>query len=421
MIAGQRQNCEFSGPNAMDPDGAEPSFMRNSSPLHHTLLLALLAVPACTSTHRATDDAPSGPLPKLEIPQEALRHYPGRYRYNAETGFRIKRDGGRLFLKFFGGVPHELHSVGDGRYQCREMPTTITFTTETEQSPGWKHTAATLHVILDDGSRQTHRRLTVDQITPREVLISDGYEKALPVYRTLLEESPDAPHISERWLIEAGRDMASAERFEPAIGLLRIATELYPGSAATYGSVGDVYRHMGWPHAALMWYRTSLEVDPDFPSALKAVVELKAEHTAREQARTTRASSGRHVVTIRAWIDGTDLVKVRGDKVWFEHINHSLPGTWVGDSDDSGNEPTIIDGVEWIPQWDGRISDAFTADRELLPTEGHHVHVMFVRASIRGKLVMVEQPSEDNDYTFTMMFDDDVLHGAAWYEVELLY
>ncbi|NNF41596.1 MAG: hypothetical protein HKN62_00860, partial [Phycisphaerales bacterium] len=180
MIAGQRQNCEFSGRNAMDLAGAEPSFMRNSSPLHHTLLLALLAVPACTSTHRATDDAPSGPLPKLEIPREALRHYPGRYRYNAETGFRIKRDGGRLFLKFFGGVPHELHSVGDGRYQCREMPTTITFTTETEQSPGWKHTAATLHVILDDGSRQTHRRLTVDQITPREVLISDGYEKALP-------------------------------------------------------------------------------------------------------------------------------------------------------------------------------------------------------------------------------------------------
>ncbi len=391
--------------------------MRDTSPLHHTLLLALLALPACTSTHRATDEAPSGSMPQLEMPQEALQHYPGRYRYNAETGFTIERRGDRLFLEDFGGSPHELHYVGDGRYQRREMPTPITFTTETERSPGWVHTAATLHFILDDGSRQTHRRIPGDEITPREVLISEGYEKALPVYRELLDESPDDPHISERWLNEAGLDMASEERFEPAIGLLRIATELYPGSANTFDSVGDVYRHMGWPHTAMTWYRRSLEVDPDFPSALKADAELQAERTAREHARTTRASAGRLALTVRVLIDGSDLVKVRGDKVWLEHISHALPGTWVGDTDQTDRQPTIVNGIEWIPEWDGRISDVYTVEGGIWP-----IDVWFVschEVSCRGRVFVVEQASEDNDFTFTLMLDDEQQSGAAWYEVEL--
>jgi hypothetical protein len=417
MFAAQRQHECVSRRDATDLAGAEPTFMRNTSPLHHTLLLALLAFPACTSTHRATDDAPSGPMPKLEMPQEALQHYPGRYRYNAETGFKIQRRGDRLFLEDFGGAPHELHYVGDDRYQCREMPTPITFTTETERSPGWVHTAATLHFILDNGSRQTHRRMTSDQVTLREVLLSEGYEKALPVYRKLLNESPDDPHISERWLTEAGLDMASAERFEPAIGLLRIATELYPGSANTYDSVGYVYRQMGWPHTAMTWYLRSLEVDPDFPSALKAVAEWQAEHTAREHERTTRASSWRLVLTIRVWIDGSVLVKVREDKVWFEHISHALPGTWVTDTDHTGNEPTVVNGVEWIPEWDGRISNAYTVEGGIWPLDVWFVasHVI----SARGRVFVVEQASEDNDFTFTLMLDDDQQPGAAWYEVEL--
>ncbi len=259
---------------------------------------------------------------------------------------------------------------------------------------------------------------TDDERVPREVLISEGYEKALPMYRKLFDESPDDPGIAEGWLNSEGLEMASGEVYEPAIGLLRIVTELYPASANTYDSVGYVYRQMGQHDSAMMWHRRSLEIDPDFPSALKAVAELGAEHTAREHARTRRASSGRIAMTMRALIDGSDLVKVRGDKVWYEHISHSLPGAWVGDTDHTGNEPTVVNGVEWIPQWDGRISDAYTAEGGFLPAE-RDVHVAVRVISVRGRVVKVEHPSEDNDYTFTMMLDDDQQSGAAWYEVQL--
>lgn len=213
------------------------------------------------------------PYPKLEVPQAALELYPGRYRYNAEQAFTIERRGDRLFMHYAGGEAQELHNVGDGRYVRRERTTPITFTVE--------DSVATFHFITGDGSRQTHQRMVDDERAPREILVAEGYEKALPVYRKLFEQSPDDPAISEGWLNGSGLDMAALELYEPAIGLLRIATELYPDSANTWDSVGYVYRKMGQLDRALQWYRKSLEVDPEFPSAVKAVVELEAEQESK--------------------------------------------------------------------------------------------------------------------------------------------
>ncbi len=123
-------------------------------------------------------------------------------------------------------------------------------------------------------------RMADDERAPREILVAEGYEKALPVYRKLFEQSHDDPAISERWLNGQGLGMAAGELYEPAIGLLRIATVLYPDSANTWDSVGYVYRQMGQLDRALQWYRKSLEVDPEFPSAVEAVAELEAEREA---------------------------------------------------------------------------------------------------------------------------------------------
>ncbi len=135
--------------------------------------------------------------------------------------------------------------------------------------------AAVLLTLTTSMAQET--RPVDDERAPREILVAEGYEKALPVYRKLFEQSPDDPAISERWLNGSGLDMAAEELYEPAIGLLRIATVLYPDSANTRDSVGYVYRQMGLLDSALQWYRKALEVDPEFPSAVEAVAELEAE------------------------------------------------------------------------------------------------------------------------------------------------
>ena len=220
------------------------------------------------------------PYPKLEVQQAALELYPGRYRYNAEQAFTIERRGDRLFMRYVGGEAQELHNVGNGRYVRRERTAPITFTVE--------DSVATFHFVTGDDSRQTHQRMADDERAPREILVAEGYEKALPVYRKLFEQSHDDPAISERWLNGQGLGMAAGELYEPAIGLLRIATELYPDSANTYDSVGYVYRQMGLHDSAMMWYRKSLEVDPEFPSAVEAVAELEAERESNKAGSAVR-------------------------------------------------------------------------------------------------------------------------------------
>ncbi len=125
-----------------------------------------------------------------------------------------------------------------------------------------------------------------------------------------------------------------------------------------------------------------------------------------------------NTIAIRALIDGSDVVKVRGNTLWYEHLNYALPGAWVGDYDHSGNEPTVVNGVKWVPQWDGKTSKAYTAAGGLLPANSA-VTVTAVAVSARGKVVVLEQPSEKNDYTLSVLLDDDRQHGAEWYEVQL--
>ena len=109
---------------------------------------------------------------------------------------------------------------------------------------------------------------------------------------------------------------------------------------------------------------------------------------------------------------------MRGNTLWYEHLNHALPGAWVGDSDHTGHEPTVVDGVEWVPQWEGKTSKAYTAAGRLLPANSA-VTVTAVADSARGRVVVLEQPCEKNGYTLSLLFDDDRQDGAEWYEVQL--
>ncbi len=347
---------------------------------------------------------------KMAMPDKALETYPGRYRYSAEQMFTIERRGNRLFLEYAGWKPMELVHVGDGRFMRREKTALITFIEE-EGKP-------VLHFALDDGSHQSHAQMPEDEMALRELVLFEPYERALAAYRAALKANPEEESLSERELNSWGLKMLEQGEFDGAIALLKINTELYPDSANTYDSVGHVYRQRRLHDSAMLWYRKALEVDPDFPSAVRAVVELQAERAAGAGVATYGGETSANTVTIRALIDGLDVVKLRGDTLWYEHVDYALHGAWVGNSDHNGNEPTVVNGVEWIPQWDGRFSTEHTAAGWLLPAESA-VSVTACAVSARGRVVLLEQPSEENDYTLSVLLDDNQQGGAEWYEVEL--
>jgi hypothetical protein len=128
--------------------------------------------------------------------------------------------------------------------------------------------------------------------------------------------------------------------------------------------------------------------------------------------------SGTKLATILSLIDGSDVLKVRGNEIWFEHRNFVLPGKWVDHFDDSGNEPTYINSEAWVPRWTGDLSAPFVSKNRLLP-EGSQFDVRLVTPQDRGSITVLEQPNAQNNFTLSVLLDDDLAVGAAWYQVEL--
>ena len=129
--------------------------------------------------------------------------------------------------------------------------------------------------------------------------------------------------------------------------------------------------------------------------------------------RSTTQAKG--TITIKARIDGRDILKIQGNRVWWEHETGCLPGDPQG-----GNAPTFINGIAWRPQWDGSNSIPFEslspAFRRKAP-----VQVTFNKLSGRGEAAISDLPTPANTNTLSVYFNDEEGGGADWYEVSILW
>jgi len=117
-------------------------------------------------------------------------------------------------------------------------------------------------------------------------------------------------------------------------------------------------------------------------------------------------------ITIKAYIDGRDTLKIQGKKVWWEHEEAGFPGDPKG-----GNHPTFINGMAWRPQWDGTNSIPFEALTSLFGPKSPS-QVTLTKLSGRGVAAISELPTPANSNTLALFFNDEV-GGADLYEVRI--
>lgn len=117
--------------------------------------------------------------------------------------------------------------------------------------------------------------------------------------------------------------------------------------------------------------------------------------------------------TIRAWIDGSDFIKVRGNQLWLVHRNYMFPGRQYPEIGVS----TFVNGHAWQPQWQGNVSNAVQLPSAILTD--HPAQVVQVKG--RGPIRVKEQPTAANDYTLSILIDDDPPLGADWYELTITW
>jgi serine/threonine protein kinase len=116
-------------------------------------------------------------------------------------------------------------------------------------------------------------------------------------------------------------------------------------------------------------------------------------------------------LAIRAFIDGSDVIKVSGDRLWIEHDTGNLPG-----------QAFYVNGRAWTPTWttnDGcprGISSEFGGvNPPFLARSGQGIEV--ANKIGRGTVSFEQFPSADNDQTLAVRVNDEEFGGADWYEL----
>ncbi len=115
---------------------------------------------------------------------------------------------------------------------------------------------------------------------------------------------------------------------------------------------------------------------------------------------------------IKAFIDGSDMIFVKGNELWYEHHKWDLPGKWQGRFD----EPTYINGEPWKPKWRGKVSNIYQKVRPAFPKAGAD-GITLTKTKGRGPVTIDQAPGPDNEYRLSIFLNDNGASGAAWYDI----
>jgi hypothetical protein len=113
-------------------------------------------------------------------------------------------------------------------------------------------------------------------------------------------------------------------------------------------------------------------------------------------------------LTIKATVDGSDVVKVSGNKLWIEHEDFQLP------------QRIIVNDRVWIPQWTTNVSTPYEGlQPPFAPRDPGKIKVS--KKAGRGTVTVTEMPSAENDETLAFRIDDNEQPGADRYEIRVAW
>jgi hypothetical protein len=113
-------------------------------------------------------------------------------------------------------------------------------------------------------------------------------------------------------------------------------------------------------------------------------------------------------LTIKVTVDGSDVVKVSGNKLWIEHEDFQLP------------KRIIVNDKVWIPQWTTNVSAPYEGlQPPFAPRDPGKIKVS--KKAGRGTVTITQRPSAENDQTLGIRIDDNEQPGADRYTIQVTW
>ena len=123
--------------------------------------------------------------------------------------------------------------------------------------------------------------------------------------------------------------------------------------------------------------------------------------------------AGSKTIAFRAYVDGSDVVKLRGKEFWIEHLTWQQPDK-ISVNGKIWKPVWNSDATPTMPAWNDNRTEPFRLSRAFNP--GNPKKIRLTKLAGRGNIVIAEKPSSTNDQTLSVRVDDGPMAGADWYE-----
>jgi len=107
-------------------------------------------------------------------------------------------------------------------------------------------------------------------------IMEKGIKATLDLFQELKNNQPEIHNFGENELNMLGYQLLWRDKNEAAIEVFKLNTQTYPQSANPFDSLGEAYQTIGDDEHAIENYQKALSLNPEMPSAVEALKELKS-------------------------------------------------------------------------------------------------------------------------------------------------
>jgi CubicO group peptidase (beta-lactamase class C family) len=169
------------------------------------------------------------------------------------------------------GAPFELLPISETTFARRSSPLKYEFVKD-DAANGTTFTA--VRIIGAANGSATAPRVSADELTPFEMMMSGKVDEAMERYRQIKKDTPQNPSVDHGRLIGDAYNFMQDGKLTEAILLCKVAIDLYPNSTDALDLLGEAYETNGQKDLAIATYKKSLEVNPQNANAREKLKKL---------------------------------------------------------------------------------------------------------------------------------------------------
>ncbi|NIM99874.1 MAG: serine hydrolase [candidate division Zixibacteria bacterium] len=208
------------------------------------------------------------PFEIVSIAPEKLTRYAGRYLIEDDNVVNVREDSGRLYAERAGRTPSEIFPISDSEFISKQEPTRFLFT----EGPDADHDTL---CIVSRGDNKVGPRIGEDKMVPYEYLMAGELDKAIESYKAIQRADSSNYSVSYERIYGLGEALWFKRKYEEAIALLIVNTELYPNSENAFRELAVAYLQIGNKELAIESYERLLELDPRNRSVAEKLRKLR--------------------------------------------------------------------------------------------------------------------------------------------------